>query len=92
MLMTLAALDAPARGPRSRVEAQIAADILWAATRPEDLIEHIYVRAVRHGLYLVFYQRAPDPEIAARTVVRLCQRAGHASPLLRGWAVHILEP
>jgi len=92
MLMILAALDAPAQALRPRVEAQIAADILWAATRPADLIEHIYVRVVQHGLYLVFYHRAPDPETAARTVVRLCQRAGHASPLLRGWAVHILQP
>jgi hypothetical protein len=91
MRMILAFLDAPTQVPRSRVEAQVAADILWAVTRPEDLIEHIYVRAVHHRLYLVFYHRAPDPETSARTVVCLCQRAGRASPLLRGWTVHVLE-
>jgi hypothetical protein len=92
MRMILAVLDAPAHVPPSQIEAQVAADVLWAATRPEDLIEHIYVRAVHHRLYLVFYHRAPEPDIAARTVVCLCQRAGRASPLLRGWAVHLLEP
>jgi hypothetical protein len=92
MRMTLAILDAPTPVPRTRVGPHVASDILWAAARPEDLIEHIYVRVVHRGLYLAFYHQARDHEIAARTVVCLCQRAGDASPLLRGWTVHILEP
>ena len=92
MRMTYAVLTAPAVMTSEDVDSSTAIDILWAVARPEDLIEHIYVRGGTHRMILVFYHLAVDAPAGVEVVANLCRRARHTSPLLHRWNVTAICP
>jgi hypothetical protein len=70
---------------------QVLTDILWAASIPDDRVEHIRARAgpaVGAIDVALFFRSGTGPSIAL--ALRLCDRAIHTSPALTGWDPTVL--
>lgn len=80
----------PEPGP-TPIGAGLLTDILWANTTPDDLVEHINVRARADGAWTAaLFLKAPTTTLArspdtVAVALRICLSAVTTAPVLTGW-------
>ncbi|MER7419504.1 hypothetical protein ABT346_22435 [Micromonospora peucetia] len=62
-------------------------DLLWLNAAAADGIRHIRARAIAGQVEVAVFTIASEQAISDYIVERICQRAIHSVPALRGWTV-----
>jgi hypothetical protein len=92
MYMVTAALVAGGEAPQPELESGVISDILWAAARPDDGLEHIYARTATGRIDVTFFHRAESLSAALAAAGSICRRSLNSSPTLRGWRINLRRP
>lgn len=85
MQMISATLGVRTEAADRSLPAGVAVDLLWAAARPEDRLEHVYCEPADGRLDFVFFVRSLSVAAACDAVAAICRRATATAPALRGW-------
>ncbi|WP_405009834.1 hypothetical protein [Kitasatospora sp. NBC_01539] len=85
--MSTATLVADWRAASTHVAPALVTDILWAAARPGDGLEHVHALTMPGRMELTFFHCAPSLEKALGSAGRLCRRALDSSPALSHWRI-----
>ncbi|GAA1240395.1 hypothetical protein GCM10009665_34070 [Kitasatospora nipponensis] len=88
-LITLSA-DGPATG--HLLDGGRVGDLMWAASRPGELLEHVSTQAGPGWLHLGVFTLTSEQHTAGSAALAICRRALAASPLLRGWRIAAVRP
>ncbi|MEU8971260.1 hypothetical protein AB0D11_18645 [Streptomyces monashensis] len=90
--MALATLVAGGEAAHPELDSGIISDILWAAARPDDGLEHIHVRSAAGRIDVTFFHRAESLSAALAAAGDICRRSLDSSPVLRGWGFDAPHP
>jgi hypothetical protein len=86
MQLTCVVLSAGDR-PAGIADRATVADIIWAAARPSDAVEHVSVHCDLGSIALGIFTRTPEPADSRSSARALAGRACEMSPLLRDMTI-----
>jgi hypothetical protein len=86
MQLTCVVLSAGER-PVEIADKATVVDIIWAAARPDDAVEHVSVQCDFGSIALGIFTRAPEPADFRSSARALAGRACEMSPLLRDMTI-----
>jgi hypothetical protein len=75
------------KNPALSISESALVDVIWAAARPADAIEHISVRSDEWTIFVGLFTGSDAAAAPDRVADGLMERVREMSPLLRSWTV-----
>lgn len=87
MFMATVTLVPTENADAGMLESGVVADIVWAAAKPDDGLEHVHAKVASGRIELTFFHCSSSLTAAISAAGEICRRTLDSSPALARWRI-----